>query len=103
MQVRPASTHHHRRPSVARVFTVSVALLWAAGAAACAHHGPAADSPGASLPGAPPSPGILPTPDAIPGTFTVRQKIVARSKHGNGGFEGVLQKQPGRLTLLGLT
>lgn len=85
------------------MLTVCVALLWAAGAAACAHHGPAAGPPSASLPGAPPSPGILPPPDAIPGTFTVRQKIIARSKHGNGGFEGVLQKQPGRLTLLGLT
>jgi hypothetical protein len=71
----------------------------------CAHRGAptAAGPPGAAATGAPPSPGILPPPDAIPGTFTVRQKIVARSTHGNGGFEGVLQKQPGRLTLLGLT
>ena len=81
-------------------------LLWAAGVAACAHQAPPVGSPGApgaSPASAPVSPGILPPPDAIPGTFAVRQKIVARSKHGNGGFEAVLQKQPGRLTLLGLT
>src|SRR3954470_380207 len=75
---------------------ISLALLCAATVGACSHHA-------APTPAGPPSPGILPPPDAIPGTFTVRQKIVARSTHGNGGFEAVLQKQPGRLTLLGLT
>jgi hypothetical protein len=45
----------------------------------------------------------LPPPDAIPGTFTVRQKLVASSAHGGGSFEAVLKKLPGRLTLLGLT
>ncbi|HEY8926228.1 MAG TPA: DUF3261 domain-containing protein, partial [Polyangia bacterium] len=49
------------------------------------------------------SPGILPPPDDIPGTFTVRQKIVAHSAHGSGSFEAVLQKDPGKLTLLGFT
>jgi hypothetical protein len=82
-------------------------------AAACAHGGsgagggvPGATDSSSGPPGAngpAPSPGVLPPPDAIAGTFTVRQKIVARSTHGTGGFEAVLQKQPGRLTLLGLT
>ena len=45
----------------------------------------------------------LPPPDAIPGAFTVRQKLVASSAHGGGSFEAVLKKVPGHLTLLGLT
>src|SRR5438552_11681336 len=86
------------RPGAATVLAVFMVLLWAAGVAACAHQAPPVGSPGApgaSPASAPVSPGILPPPDAIPGTFAVRQKIVARSKHGNGGFEAVLQKQPG--------
>jgi hypothetical protein len=45
----------------------------------------------------------LPPPDAIPGTFAVRQRITARSSHGGGSFEAVLQKKPGELLLVGLT
>jgi uncharacterized protein DUF3261 len=45
----------------------------------------------------------LPPPDAIPGEFAVRQKIRASSAKGGGSFEAVLQKQPGKLTLVGLT
>jgi Protein of unknown function (DUF3261) len=93
------------RTAQAAALAASVTLLCAAAGTGCAHHGAPAPAapPGSSATSAPASAGILPPPDAIPGTFTVRQKIVARSKHGTGGFEGVLQKQPGRLTLLGLT
>ena len=65
-------------------------------ASACA-HGPA--------PAPPPAPTArdLPRPDAIPGTFTVRQKLSARSSHGGGSFEAVLQKKPGEVLLVGLT
>ena len=38
-----------------------------------------------------------------PGTFTLRQKLTATSPKGGGSFEAVLQKQPGTLTLVGLT
>lgn len=51
----------------------------------------------------PPPAASLPPPDAIPGAFAVRQKLVATSAHGGGSFEAVLKKVPGRLTLLGLT
>ena len=40
----------------------------------------------------------LPPADAIPGTFTVRQKLTAHSAQGGGSFEAVLQKKPGELT-----
>jgi len=52
---------------------------------------------------APPTAAELPPPDAIPGTFAVRQKLKATSPKGGGSFEAVLQKQPGTLTLVGLT
>jgi len=52
---------------------------------------------------APPTAAELPAPDAIPGTFSVRQKLKATSPKGGGSFEAVLQKQPGTLTLVGLT
>jgi len=78
-----------------------------AAASGCAHQSDRPGGNGAGGTGASPmanaSPGILPPPDAIPGTFTVRQKIVAHSAHGGGSFEAVLQKEPGKLTLLGLT
>jgi Protein of unknown function (DUF3261) len=76
-----------------------VALLLAA--AACAHRDRAAQPPEAPPSSAELPP--LPPPDAIPGTFTVRQKLTARSKRGGGSFEAVLQKQAGKLILVGLT
>jgi hypothetical protein len=76
-----------------------LAVLWF-GAAGCRHGAPAA--PAAGKP-APPSPADIPPPDAIPGLFTVRQKLTAHSRQGGGSFEAVLQKEPGKLTLLGLT
>jgi len=65
---------------------------------ACAHGAP---PPSTALPA--PTVKDLPSPDAIPGTFTVRQKLTARSAHGGGSFEAVLQKKPGELLLVGLT
>ena len=59
-------------------------------------------APAAARP-APPSPADIPPADAIPGVFAVRQKLTAQSRQGGGSFEAVLQKQPGKLTLLGLT
>ena len=64
---------------------------------ACRHAAP----PAAQLPS--PAAADLPLPDAIPGAFTVRQKLVAHSSHGGGSFEAVLKKSPATLTLLGLT
>ena len=64
----------------------------------CAH-----ETPPASPPMVAPTAAELPPPDAIPGTFAVRQKLTASSAKGGGSFEVVLQKQPGTLTLVGLT
>src|SRR5207237_201674 len=64
-----------------------------------AHGGP----PAADLRAAAPNARDLPRPDAIPGAFTVRQRLTARSARGGGGFEVVLQKKPGELLLVGLT
>ena len=74
---------------------VSVVLL--ALVTACAHRAP----PPAALPA--PTAKDLPRPDAIAGTFTVRQKLTARSARGGGSFEAVLQKKPGEVLLVGLT
>ena len=65
-------------------------------ASACAHR---------PAPAPPPAPTAkdLPPPDAIPGTFIVRQKLSARSSRGGGSFEAVLQKKPGEVLLVGLT
>ena len=52
---------------------------------------------------APPFAVDMPPADALPGTFTVRQKLKATSEKGGGSFEAVLQKKPGKLTLLGIT
>ena len=87
---------------------VALSTFVMAAAGGCGHQseGPGdsrAGGAGASPSAASASPGILPPPDAIPGTFTVRQKIVAHSAHGSGSFEAVLQKEPGKLTLLGFT
>ena len=65
----------------------------------CAHQ----PAPPPTPPVAPPTAAELPPPDGIPGTFAVRQKLTATSPKGGGSFEAVLQKQPGTLTLLGLT
>ena len=67
--------------------------------AGCIHHTAGPERAGM----APPTAGELPPPDAIPGTFAVRQKLKATSPKGGGSFEAVLQKQPGTLTLVGLT
>jgi Protein of unknown function (DUF3261) len=67
--------------------------------AACAHQEPPPTAnPGPQLPTA----ADLPPPDTIPGSFTVRQKLVAKSEKGGGSFEAVLQKRPGHVTILGL-
>jgi hypothetical protein len=72
------------------------AILWPG----CAHHGA---GPPPHPPVAPPTAAELPPPDAIPGEFSVRQKLTASSPKGGGSFEAVLQKTPGTLTLVGLT
>src|SRR4029078_5074811 len=79
-----------------RAVALSLVLLLAI--AGCAHHEP----PPPRGP-APPTAAELPPPAAIPGTFTLRQKLTATSPKGGGSFEAVLQKQPGTLTLVGLT
>jgi len=79
-----------------RTRTAAVVALLAAG---CAHRETAPPRP----PVTPPTAAELPPPDAIPGTFSVRQKLTATSPKGGGSFEAVLQKQPGTLTLVGLT
>lgn len=71
---------------------VAAALL----VAACAHRAPPPPMPA-------PTAKDLPRADAIPGAFAVRQKLTARSEHGGGGFEAVLQKKPGEVLLVGLT
>jgi hypothetical protein len=78
----------------ARSLIVALALLLAG----CAHRTPPSS---ATLPA--PTAKDLPRPDAIPGAFAVRQKLNARSAHGGGGFEAVLQKKPGEVLLVGLT
>jgi Protein of unknown function (DUF3261) len=78
---------------------LAVALLTMCLSTACAHRA----APPPSAPPAPPAAKDLPPPDAIPGAFAVRQKLTARSAHGGGGFEAVLQKKPGELLLVGLT
>jgi hypothetical protein len=79
---------------------LSVAALAAALAlAGCAHDAPPPVRPPVEAPKA----DELPPPDTIPGTFAVRQKLKASSAKGGGSFEAVLQKQPGVLTVLGLT
>ena len=80
--------------------SLAPALALAITVSACAHH---AAAPPARPPVAPPTAAELPPPDAIPGTFAVRQKLTASSAKGGGSFEAVLQKAPGTLTLVGLT
>ena len=87
-----------RSPILAyRFVPVTLAALLAS--AGCAHQ----PAPPAPPPMPPPTAAELPPPDAIPGTFAVRQKLTASSAKGGGSFEAVLQKQPGTLTLVGLT
>jgi hypothetical protein len=78
----------------------SAAACLALLAAGCIHH-ETAPPPRNAVP--PPTAAELPPPDAIPGAFAVRQKLTATSPQGGGSFEAVLQKQPGTLTLVGLT
>ena len=80
--------------------SLSLSVLLLALSTACAHRNDAARAP---APTPAPSAKDLPPPDAIPGTFTVRQKLTAKSGHGGGSFEAVLKKEPGLLTLVGLT
>src|SRR6478609_4864398 len=77
----------------------AAALATLLAAAGCIHH----TAPPERSKMAPPTAAELPPPDAIPGTFTVRQKLRATSPKGGGSFEAVLQKTPGTLTLVGLT
>ena len=87
-----------RSPILAyRFVPVTLAALLAI--AGCAHQ-PAPPAP-ASMPA--PTAAELPPPDAIPGTFSLRQRLTASSAKGGGSFEAVLQKQLGKLTLVGLT
>jgi len=81
---------------IARAATALAALLAVAG---CVHHTAPPERAGM----APPTAAELPPPDAIPGTFEVRQRLKAMSPKGGGSFEAVLQKKPGTLTLVGLT
>lgn len=64
--------------------------------ASCAHRAPPPPMPA-------PTAKDLPPPDAIPGAFAIRQKLTAKSAHGGGSFEAVLQKKPGEVVLVGLT
>jgi Protein of unknown function (DUF3261) len=80
-----------------RALTLFATLAFGS-ALGCGHAPPPAAAPPKA-----PTAAELPRPDAIPGTFTVRQKLVAQSAHGGGSFEAVLQKAPHKLTLLGLT
>ena len=75
------------------------ALMAVAALGGCAHQqtAPAKQGP------PPPTAAELPPPDSIPGTFALRQKLTATSPKGGGSFEAVLQRQPGTLTLVGLT
>lgn len=82
-----------------RVQRLGLAVLLGLLTGACGHG--ASQSVGAGP--RPPGAKDLPPPDAISGTFTVRQKLTARSAHGGGSFEAVLQKRPGELLLVGLT
>ncbi len=79
-----------------RTRTAALVALLAAG---CAHR----ETAPPRAPVTPPTAAELPPPDAIPGAFAVRQKLTATSPKGGGSFEAVLQKQPGTLTLVGLT
>jgi hypothetical protein len=74
-------------------FLLSIVL---AAALSCAHRAPPPAIPA-------PTAKDLPRPDAIPGAFAVRQKLNAKSAHGGGGFEAVLQKKPGEVLLVGMT
>jgi Protein of unknown function (DUF3261) len=69
--------------------------------ACSAHRAPIAQTLPVNIAAAPAA-ADLPLPDAIPGSFTVRQKLVAQSDHGGGSFEAVLAKSDGRLMLIGL-
>jgi hypothetical protein len=76
------------------IFALLLALAGCAHRAAPPPAGPALPAPRADE---------LPPPDTIPGTFALRQKLKASSAKGGGSFEAVLQKQPGTLTVVGLT
>jgi hypothetical protein len=76
-----------------------LALVIVVSIAGCVHHTAPPEHPKM----APPTAAELPPPDAIPGTFTLRQKLKATSPKGGGSFEAVLQKTPGTLALIGLT
>ncbi|HXI60862.1 MAG TPA: DUF3261 domain-containing protein [Polyangia bacterium] len=65
----------------------------------CAHRAP----PPAAAPEPAPAAADLPPPDRIPGQLTLRQKLAAKSAHGGGSFETILQKRPGVLRVVGLT
>lgn len=82
-----------------RLVSPIVAAAVVATLAACAHR----PAPAAVPPPTAPTAKELPPPDAIPGAFTVRQKLTARSARGGGSFEAVLQKKPGEVLLVGLT
>ena len=68
----------------------------------CAHQKPQSPTPGPPVGFTAPSAADLPPPDDVPGLFTVRQRLVAKSPHGGGSFEAVLAKNYGRLTIVGL-
>jgi hypothetical protein len=86
------------RAGLGAVGALSVLAALAVLGAGCAHH----QTPPPKGP-APPTAAELPPPDSIPGTFALRQKLTATSPKGGGSFEAVLQRQPGTLTLVGLT
>src|SRR5205823_1796822 len=89
-------------PMRPRSVTIRLGLLAAAGCAiGCAGSQSQPPRSSASAPAAgplvPPTPAEIPPADSIPGTFAVRQKLTAKSAHGGGSFEAVLQKRPGKL------
>jgi hypothetical protein len=75
-----------------RAAVAGLALL----AAACAHRPP-------PMPAEAGYPGTLADLGSVPGDFVWRQAIAARYGDQSGSFEAVVQKQGGRLLILGLT
>ncbi|MFW6051022.1 MAG: DUF3261 domain-containing protein [Myxococcota bacterium] len=80
-----------------------VALALALGTLAAGASVGCGPPPGARAPEEAPDPGPLLPPDALPFDFQWRQRVTASWEDGSEGFEAVLQKREGELSLVGLT